>query len=50
MYLAPMRRTNLWETISYNFISTIWYIGIVLAFKLSIDWYEQKRILQKTAV
>lgn len=47
--LGPMRRDRLWETISYNFFSTLWYIGIVIAFKLSIDWYEQKRILQRTA-
>lgn len=47
--LGPMRRDRFWETISYNFFSTLWYIGIVIAFKLSIDWYEQKRLLQKTA-
>ncbi|MGN6490742.1 MAG: sensor histidine kinase [Agriterribacter sp.] len=47
--LGPMRRIHFWETISYNFFSTLWYIGVVIAFKLSIDWYEQKRILQRTA-
>lgn len=47
--LGPMRRINFWETVSYNFFSTLWYIGIVVAFKLSIDWYEQKRILQRVA-
>lgn len=47
--LGPMRRDRFLETISYNFFSTLWYIGIVIAFKLSIDWYEQKRLLQKTA-
>lgn len=47
--LGPMRRDRFWETISYNFFSTLWYIGIVIAFKLSIDWYEQKRLLQKAA-
>lgn len=48
--LGPMRRNHLWETISYNFFSTVWYIGIMVTFKLSIDWYEQSRLLQKTAV
>lgn len=48
--LGPMRRNRLWETISYNFFSTLWYIGIVVAIKLSMDWYEQKRVLEKTAV
>lgn len=48
--LGPMRRNSFWETISYNFFSTIWYIGIMVALKLSIDWYEQKRLLEKTAI
>ncbi|HEX5023684.1 MAG TPA: histidine kinase [Agriterribacter sp.] len=48
--LGPMRQSYLWQTVSYNFLSTIWYIGIMVALKLSIDWYEQKRLLQKTAV
>lgn len=48
--LGPMRRNRLWETISYNFFSTLWYIGLVVAIKLSIDWYEQKRVLEKTTV
>ena len=48
--LGPMKRSFFWETISYNFFSTLWYIGIMVALKFSIDWYEQKRILQKIAV
>src|SRR5690606_37138798 len=48
--LGTMMRNFLWETISYNFFSTLWHIGIMVALKLSIDWYEQKRILQKIAV
>lgn len=48
--LGPMRSNRLWETISYNFFSTLWYIGLVVAVKLSIDWFEQKRLLGKTAV
>jgi LytS/YehU family sensor histidine kinase len=45
-----MRHNLLWETISYNFVSTLWYIGVAITFKLSIDWYDQKRLLQKAAV
>lgn len=48
--LGPMRQSYIWQTISYNFLSTTWYIGIMVALKLSIDWYEQKRLLQKTAL
>lgn len=38
--LGPMRNSNLLETISYNFFSTIWYLAIMVAVKLSIDWFE----------
>jgi len=48
--LGPMRQNSFWETISYNFFSTIWYIGLMVALKLSIDWYEQKRTLEKTVI
>jgi len=48
--LGPMRQSYIWQTVSYNFLSTTWYIGIMVALKLSIDWYEQKRLLEKTVV
>ncbi|MFT3703269.1 MAG: histidine kinase [Agriterribacter sp.] len=48
--LGPTRRNNIWQTISYNLFSTIWYIGIIVALKLSIDWYQQKRLLEKSAI
>lgn len=38
--IGPMRNSNLIETMSYNFFSTIWYLALMVALKLSIDWYE----------
>ncbi|WP_138991331.1 sensor histidine kinase [Larkinella sp. C7] len=48
--LGPMRNSNWVETLSYNFFSTLWYLGLMVALKLSIDWYEQQRMLQRIAV
>ncbi|GAA4395814.1 histidine kinase [Nibrella viscosa] len=48
--IAPTRSRNWVETLSYNFFSTLWYLGLMVPLKLSIDWYEQQRILQKIAV
>ncbi|MGA0560142.1 sensor histidine kinase [Larkinella sp. VNQ87] len=48
--IGPMRNSDLWESLSYNFFSTLWYLGLMVALKLSIDWYEQQRILQKIRV
>ena len=48
--IGPMRNSNWAETLSYNFFSTLWYLGLMLALKLSIDWYEQQRTLQKITV
>jgi DNA-binding LytR/AlgR family response regulator len=38
--IGPMRNSNLMETMSYNFFSTRWYLALMVAVKLSIDWYE----------
>jgi two-component system, LytTR family, sensor kinase len=48
--IGPMRNSNWMETLSYNFFSTLWYLGLMVALKLSIDWYEQQRILQRITV
>ncbi|MGN7887613.1 sensor histidine kinase [Dyadobacter sp. 22481] len=48
--IGPLRNSNLIEAISYNFFSTLWYLALMVALKLSIDWYEQQRILQKIVV
>ena len=48
--IAPTRNRDWIETLSYNFFSTLWYLGLMVPLKLSIDWYQQQRALQKTAV
>ncbi len=48
--IAPTRNLHWIETLSYNFFSTLWYLGLMVPLKLSIDWYAQQRTLQKIAV
>lgn len=48
--IGPLRNSNLIEALSYNFFSTLWYLALMVALKLSIDWYEQQRILQRIVV
>jgi two-component system LytT family sensor kinase len=48
--VGPMRNSNLVEALSYNFFSTLWYLGLMLALKLSMDWYGQQLIIQKITV
>ncbi|MVM31462.1 histidine kinase [Spirosoma sp. HMF4905] len=48
--IAPTQNRNWIETLSYNFFSTLWYLGLMVPLKLSIDWYEQQRMLQKITV
>ncbi|WP_421826652.1 sensor histidine kinase [Larkinella sp.] len=48
--LGPMRNSDWVEALSYNFFSTLWYLGLMVALKLSIDWYEQQRMLQRIVV
>lgn len=48
--VGPLRGSRLIETIFYNFFSTVWYLGLMVALKLSMDWYEQQRLLQKIVV
>ena len=48
--IGPMRNSHLMETLSYNFFSTLWYLGLMLALKLSIDWYAQQSAIQKMKV
>jgi DNA-binding LytR/AlgR family response regulator len=47
--IGPMRNSNLMETMSYNFFSTIWYLALMVAVKLSIDWYELQNKPTETA-
>lgn len=48
--IGPMRNSRLIEALSYNFFSTLWYLGLMLALKLSLDWYGQQLIIQKITV
>ncbi|MPR35868.1 sensor histidine kinase [Salmonirosea aquatica] len=48
--VGPLRGSRLIETISYIFFSTVWYLWLMVALKLSLDWYEQQRVLQRIAV
>lgn len=48
--VGPMRSSHLMEALSYNFFSTLWYLGLILALKLSIDWYGQQLVIQKITV
>ncbi|GAB2801348.1 histidine kinase [Rhabdobacter roseus] len=48
--IGPMRNSNWLESVSYNFFSTLWYLALMVALKLSIDWYEQQRVLQQITV
>lgn len=48
--VGPMRNSHLMESLSYNFFSTLWYLGLMIALKLSLDWYGQQLIIQKITV
>ncbi|WP_300600440.1 histidine kinase [Niabella sp.] len=48
--IGPMRNSDLLEALSYNFFSTLWYLALMLALKLSIDWYSQQLTIQKITV
>jgi len=45
--VGPIRNSRLMESLSYNFFSTLWYLGLMLTLKLSLDWYEQQLVIQK---
>ena len=48
--VGPLYRSNMYESLSYNFFSTLWYLGLMLALKLSIDWYSQQLLIQRITV
>jgi sensor histidine kinase YesM len=48
--LGPYKRTFRFSAISYNVFNTLWYLVLTVALKLSIDWYEQNRVLQKIKI
>jgi len=48
--VGPRYNSNIWESISYNFFSTLWYLGLMLSLKLSLDWYGQQMFIQRMVV
>ena len=34
---------DFWYSFPFNFITTAWYLLLTVAFKLSLDWYEQRK-------
>jgi two-component system LytT family sensor kinase len=48
--IGPMRNSDLLQALSYNFFSTLWYLGLMLALKLSLDWYDQQLTIQRITV
>jgi two-component system LytT family sensor kinase len=48
--LGPNRNGLLSSSIVYNFTHTSLYLLLTVALKFSIDWYEQKKLLQEAQV
>lgn len=48
--VGPRHNSNMWESVSYNFFSTLWYLALMLALKLSLDWYGQQLFIQRIMV
>lgn len=48
--VGPMRTSHFIEALSYNFFSTLWYLGLMLSLKLSLDWYGQQLTIQRITV
>jgi two-component system, LytTR family, sensor kinase len=48
--LGPNKNVNLSTSLIYNFTHTSLYLLLIVALKFSIDWYEQKKLLQDAEV
>lgn len=48
--VGPMYNSDLIASLSYNFFSALWYLGLMLALKLSLDWYGQQLLIQRITV
>ncbi len=40
--IGMMSYRSFWYSFPFNFITTMWYLIITVAFKLSLDWYQQR--------
>lgn len=38
---------SFWTSVPFNLLTTAWYLAVTVAFKLSIDWYEQRQQLKE---
>jgi len=45
--IGALSYRDFWHNIPFNFITTAWYLLLTVAFKLSLDWYEQRKELIK---
>jgi len=41
--IGSISHRNFWYSFPYNFLTTAWYLALTVAFKLSLDWYEQRK-------
>jgi two-component system, LytTR family, sensor kinase len=48
--LGPGRNARLSSSLIYNFTHTSLYLLLTIALKFSMDWYEQKKVLQEIRV
>jgi len=38
---------SFWKSVPFNFATTGWYLAVTVAFKLSLDWYQQRAELRQ---
>jgi len=48
--IGPYKKAQLSASLIYNFTHTSLYLMLTIALKFSIDWYEQKKVLQEIRV
>jgi LytTr DNA-binding domain len=44
--IGAIKNRNFWYAFPYNFFTTAWYLLLTTAFKLSIDWYAQRKVIR----
>ena len=49
-FVLGSKSDNLYIVLLTNSLNTVWYLVLSVALKLSIDWYEQNRTLQRTRI
>jgi len=45
--LSWSRYHSFWDSVPFNLLTTAWYLAITVAFKLSLDWYQQRAELRQ---